>query len=228
MEYRVTMKEMPEDLRPRERMLKFGPQSLSNAELLAIILSTGSQTESALDLANRILREKDGLQFLTQAVFEELLEIRGVGTAKAAQIKAALELGKRSAAFRPEQKTIIKSPDSAAGLLMDEMRFLDREHFKIVLLSTKNHVLSIETISIGSLNSSIVHPREVFKHAIRRSAAAIILAHNHPSGDPTPSHEDIEITSRLVEAGKIIGIDVLDHLVIGSNHYVSLKERGLI
>ncbi|WP_227767645.1 RadC family protein [Zhaonella formicivorans] len=228
MEYRLTIKEMPEELRPRERMLKAGPHSLSNSELLAILLRTGSRKESALDLASRILKEKEGLQFLADAALEELVGIQGVGLAKAAQIKAAVELGKRLAAYKGEQRFTVESPASAANLLMDEMRFLDREHFRAILLNTKNHVLGTETISIGSLNSSIVHPRELFKQAIKKSAAALILAHNHPSGDPTPSREDVEVTKRLLEAGKIIGIEILDHLVIGNGIYVSFKERGLI
>lgn len=226
MSYRLTIKEMPEDLRPRERLQKMGAQSLSDAELLAIILGSGSQAESALDLASRILLAGEGLAFLANATMEELLMLKGVGVAKAAQIKAAVELGKRLATHRLEGKVSVSSPQNAALILMEEMRFLDREHFKVMLLNTKNHCISIETISIGTLNASLVHPREVFKLAIKKSAASIILAHNHPSGDSKPSKEDIEVTRRLVEAGKIIGIEVLDHLILGNGSFTSLKETG--
>lgn len=228
MSYRLTIKELPEESRPRERMLQVGCQGLSNAELLAILLRTGNQRESALDLANRILKESQGLEFLARASLEELTRIQGIGLAKASQIKAAIELGRRLAVYRAEQTFTVNSPESAANLLMDEMRFLDREHFKAVLLNTKNNVIGIETISVGSLSASIVHPRELFKQAIIKSAAALILAHNHPSGDPTPSREDLEVTKRLVEAGDLLGIQVLDHLIIGNGRYVSLKVRGLL
>ncbi|MDS1029398.1 DNA repair protein RadC [Bacillota bacterium LX-D] len=226
MEYHLTIKELPDELRPRERIVQAGPEALSNTELLAILLRTGSQKQSALELANQILREAEGLSFLVTASLEELTAIPGIGVAKAAQIKAAVEIGRRLSAYRIEPKVTIQSPDTAANLLMDEMRFLDREYFKTLFLNTKNHVLGLETISIGSLNSSIVHPRELFKQAVKKSAAAIILAHNHPSGDPTPSREDIDVTKRLIEAGKIMGIEVLDHIIIGNGTYVSLKERG--
>lgn len=219
---------MPEELRPRERLQKMGSQSLSNAELLAIILGSGTKTESALGLATRILHEGEGLSYLANATMEELLSLKGIGHAKAAQIKAAVELGKRLVAYRRENEFTISSPEDGALLLMEDMRFLDREHFKILLLNTKNHCMNIETISIGTLNASLVHPREVFKLAIKKSAASVILAHNHPSGDPKPSREDIEITKRLAEAGKIIGIEVLDHLIIGNGNFTSLKERGYI
>lgn len=228
MSYHLTIKEMPEALRPRERLQKMGSQSLSDAELLAIILGSGSQSESALALATRILLEGEGLVFLANATMEELLMLKGVGVAKATQIKAAVELGKRLAAYRLEGKVSISSPQDAALILMEDMRFLDREHFKVMLLNTKNHCISIETISIGTLNASLVHPREVFKLAVKKSAASIILAHNHPSGDSKPSKEDIEITKRLIEAGKILGIEVLDHLILGNGNFTSLKERGQI
>lgn len=228
MGYRLTIKELPEDLRPRERMFQVGSQGLSNAELLAILLRTGNQGESALDLANRILKEGQGLEFLARASLEELTRIQGIGIAKASQIKAAVELGRRLALYKAEQTFTINSPESAASLLMDEMRFLDREHFKVVLLNTKNNVIGINTVSVGSLSASVVHPRELFKQAILKSAAALILAHNHPSGDPTPSREDLEVTKRLVEAGDLLGIQVLDHLIIGNGRYVSLKAQGLL
>jgi len=222
-----TIKDLPEDLRPRERMLAFGAQALSNAELLAILLRTGNPQETALEVAQRLLSQPGGLRYLAEASLEELKGQRGIGLAKAAQIKAAIELGRRLAAFRPE-RPVIKGPADAAHLLMDEMRYLDREHFRTISLNTKNRVLAIDNVAVGSLNSSYVHPREVFKGPVRRSAAAVILVHNHPSGDPAPSLEDIQVTRRLVEAGKVLGIEVLDHLILGDGSFVSMKEKGLL
>jgi len=225
------IKDLPPEIRPRERMQKYGAAALSDAELLALMIRTGTRTESALVLAQRVLKGdggKAGLEFVAGASIEELSKIKGIGLAKAIQIKAAVELGRRIMShFRTDDK-VISSPDDVKKLLMEEMRFLDREHFKIVLLNVKNRVISVENISIGSLNSSIVHPREVFKPAIKRSSAAVILVHNHPSGDPTPSREDVEVTRRLVEAGKILGIDVLDHVIFGNTNYFSFREKGLI
>ncbi|MGB9905674.1 MAG: RadC family protein, partial [Desulfotomaculales bacterium] len=222
------MKDMPSELRPRERLLKEGTRSLTDAELLAILLRTGTSRNTALDLAAVILANFNGLRGLVQASVEELSAVKGVGPAKAAQIKAALELGKRLAADSGEERAVIKTPADAAGLVMEEMRHLDREHFRALLLNAKNQVIGQEVISIGTLNSSAVHPRELFKSAIKRSAAALILVHNHPSGDPSPSREDVEVTRRLVEVGRLIGIEVLDHLVIGDNKFSSLKAKGLL
>jgi DNA repair protein RadC len=222
------MKDMPSELRPRERLLKEGARSLTDAELLAILLRTGTSRNTALDLAAVILANFNGLRGLVQASVEELSAVKGVGPAKAAQIKAALELGKRLAADSGEERAVIKTPADAAGLVMEEMRHLDREHFRALLLNAKNQVIGQEVISIGTLNSSAVHPRELFKSAIKRSAAALILVHNHPSGDPSPSREDVEVTRRLVEVGRLIGIEVLDHLVIGDNKFSSLKAKGLL
>jgi len=234
-DYRLTIKEMNEEDRPRERLAKYGSESLSNAELLAIILRTGTKAETAVDLANRLLSGKGlaapngscGLSALAAADPEELCQVRGIGQAKAVQIKAALELGRRLSGTAAERRSSISTPAQASALVMDEMRFLDREHFRIIILNTKNHVLGVELVSVGSLNSTVVHPREVFKTPLKRSAAAVILVHNHPSGDPTPSQEDIDLTRRLAEAGKVLGISVLDHIIVGDNRYVSLKERGL-
>ena len=223
---KYTIKDLPVDSRPRERMAARGPASLSNAELLAIILRTGSREQTALDLASRMLAEDGGLRFLAEATLEELSRFKGVGLAKAAQLKAALELGRRLASQAPEYRPVIRCPEDAANLVMEEMRYLDRETFRLICLNTKNQVVKVELVSQGSLNSSLVHPREVFKTAISRSAAALILVHNHPSGDPTPSPEDLEITRRLIEVGQLVGIEVLDHIVVGHHRYVSLKERG--
>ncbi len=227
-EYRVAIKNMPAELRPRERLLKEGPQFLSDIELLAIMLRTGSTDASAVELATALLGYFGGLKQLLGASVEELSAFKGVGPAKVAQVKAALELGRRVAMATAWDRPSIKSPENAAALVMEEMRHLDREHFWALLLNTKNQLLARETISIGTLNSSAIHPRELFKAAIKRSAAGVILVHNHPSGDPTPSRQDIEVTRRLVEAGNIIGINVLDHLVIGDNKFISFKAEGLL
>ncbi len=224
-----TIKDLPVNERPREKLLKYGVSSLSNAELIAVIIRTGYKNDNAIDLANRILSlDSSGISYLSQVTVEELTKINGVGQCKAAQIIAAIELGKRISSRSGDTKLKVNSPIVIVELLMEEMRYLKKEHFRVVLLDTKNQIISIEEISIGNLNSSIVHPREVFNIAIKRSANSIILVHNHPSGDPTPSKEDIDITYRLIEAGDIIGIKVLDHIVIGDNKYVSFKQRDII
>lgn len=231
MEYRLTLKDLPAEERPRERLWKYGPEVLSNAELLAIIIRTGNRNETALALAQRMLSELgqgEGLNFLVDATVEELTKVKGISMAKACAIKAAVELGKRIGGIKSIDKVFIRSPRDVANLLMNEMRYLKKEYFRTIQLNVKNQVLAVEDISVGSLNSSIVHPREVFKGPIRRSSAAIILIHNHPSGDPSPSREDIEVTRRLYEAGKLLGIDVLDHIIIGDGIYTSLKEKGII
>lgn len=227
MDYR-RLKDLPEELLPRERLYQLGPEALSNSEVLAILLRTGLKGENVLTLAERILTEAGGLSGLRKLTVHELAQIHGLGKAKSAELKAALELGRRSVSVDPMSRPVVNSPQDVAHMVMEEMRHLDREHFRVLSLSTKNHVLGISPISIGSLNSSLVHPRECFKEAIRRNSNAIILLHNHPSGDPTPSKEDIEVTRRLADGGKILGIEVLDHVVIGDNRYVSLKERGVI
>ncbi|MGD0153313.1 MAG: DNA repair protein RadC [Thermacetogeniaceae bacterium] len=227
-EYHLTIKSLPEEIRPRERMREVGPGALSSAELLAITLGSGSREESALDLAQRLLQGSRGLRFLAEASFEELCGVKGIGPAKAAQVQAAVELGKRLACMEQGLRPTVRSPQDVCSFVMEEMCYLDREHFRVVILNTKNQVLAVETISVGSLNSSLVHPREVFKPALLKSAAAVILLHNHPSGDATPSSEDLEITRRLVEAGKLIGIEVLDHIIIGDHVFTSLKEKAVI
>ena len=227
-EYHVTVKEMPPDQRPRERLISYGAGVLSNAEILAILLGTGTGQETSIELAQRILATQGGMAFLAEATAEELKEIRGIGPAKTAQIKAAVELGKRLVATTRWERPVIKSPVDVFHLVGEEMRYLDREHFNVILLNTKNHVLGIENVSVGSLNASLVHPRELFKKAILKSAAGIILVHNHPSGDPEPSGEDKQVTCRMVEAGEIIGIEVLDHIVIGDGRFASLRELGFM
>jgi DNA repair protein RadC len=227
-ETKLMIRDYPTDERPRERMVQSGAASLSNQELLAIILRTGTKSESVLQLSNRVLTTFEGFRLLKEASLEEITEINGIGLAKAVQIMAAVEIGRRISNLAFDDRYSIRSPEDGANYVMNDMRFLSQEHFVCLYLNTKNQVLHKQTIFIGSLNASIVHPREVFKEAFRRSAASIICIHNHPSGDPTPSREDIEVTKRLVECGKIIGIDVLDHLIIGEKKYVSLKEKGYL
>ncbi|WP_010498624.1 RadC family protein [Paenibacillus elgii] len=224
----MTLRDVPSEDRPRERMMLYGAQALSNAELLAILLRTGTYQESAVHVAQRLLLECGGLRMLTDMSMEQLTEIKGIGEAKALQIQAGIELGRRLARSTMNETVTIRSPQDVAALLMEDLRYLQKEHFVCLFLNTKNHVIGQETLSMGSLNASIVHPREVFRAAIKRSSASIVCAHNHPSGDPTPSPEDVEITKRLVQAGEIVGIDVLDHIVIGDKRYVSLKELGFM
>lgn len=195
---------------------------------MAIILRTGTKNESVLQLAQRLIKEFQGLRMLMNASLEELTKIKGVGEAKAIQLLAAIELGKRIANMKNEERYVIRSPEDGANYVMEEMRFLTQEHFVCLFLNTKNEVIHKQTIFIGSLNASIVHPRELFKEAFRRSAASMICLHNHPSGNPEPSREDIEVTKRLVECGRILGVDVLDHIIIGDKRYVSLKEKGYL
>jgi DNA repair protein RadC len=227
MEQRSYMiREIPQDERPRERMMQQGPSALSHAELLAILLGTGTRNESAIRLAERIIQECGGLRRFAESNWDELTQVRGVGPAKALQLQASIELGRRLARSRLPDMARISRPQDAADLLMEEMRHLREEQFVCLFLNTKNQVVGRQTLSIGSLNASIVHPREVYRAAIRRSSASILCAHNHPSGDPTPSPEDVALTRRLAEAGTLIGIELLDHLVIGDNRFISLKETG--
>lgn len=223
--YRITDLAVSE--RPRERLASHGANHLSTAELLAILLRVGVQGENALQLGQRLLQTFGGISGLHRASFAELSAQRGLGPAKAAQLKAAMELGNRLRLESPEERPAIHSPTDAAALLNYEMGALEQEELRAVLLDTRNRVLSIESIYRGSLNSSQIRIGEIFKAAIRRNAAALIIAHNHPSGDPTPSPDDVAVTRAIVQAGKLLDIEVLDHLVLGAQKFVSLKERGL-
>ncbi|MDQ0495570.1 MULTISPECIES: RadC family protein [Paenibacillus] len=222
------LRDLPHEERPRERMMTYGADALSNAELLAILLRTGTQNESSVHLAQRILQQAGNLRQLVDMSLSELTQIKGIGNAKAIQLKAGIELGRRLALSRHLETPVISCPRDVADLLFEQLRYLQKEHFVCLFLNTKNHVIAQETLSMGSLNSAIVHPREVFRAAIKCSSASIICAHNHPSGDPKPSPEDVQLTRRLMDAGNIVGIDVLDHIVIGDGTFVSLKEQGLI
>lgn len=225
--YSIAMQEIPTDERPRERLQRHGPSAVSVSELLAIQLRTGSREHSALGLASELLKQFGGLRGMAAASQEELSRTKGIGPVKAIEIVAAIELGRRLSVLSAEEKPCIRSPQDVSNLLMAEMRDLKKEQMRSLLLDTKNRVMKTCLVSIGILDSSLVHPREVFQEAIVASAAAIIVAHNHPSGDPTPSVADREVTRRLHEAGKIIGIELLDHVIIGDNRYISLKERGV-
>lgn len=223
--YRIT--DLEESERPRERLARLGAHVLSKAELIAILLRTGIPGENAVQVGQRVLNELGGLAGVHRASFEEVKDLHGIGPAKAAQIKAAIELGRRLTVEAPEERPVIHSPGDAAALVQYEMSALEQEELRVVLLDTRNRVLDIVFVYRGSLNSSQVRVGELFKDAIRRNSAAIIVVHNHPSGDPAPSPDDIALTRAIVEAGKLLDIEVLDHLVIGRGRYVSLKERGL-
>lgn len=225
--YNVTISDLPESERPREKMYKMGPKALSNAELLAIILRTGIKNQSALNLAYKILSKHNGLRFLVNTTVEELSQIDGIGLAKATQLMAAAELGRRISQYKTDDEIYIRCPKDAAELLMEDMRYLNKEHMKVILLNIKCKVISVEEISVGSLSSSLAHPREIFIPAVKKSSAAIIMVHNHPSGDPHPSKDDVDLTKRIYEAGKILGIELYDHIIIGNGNYVSLKEKNL-
>jgi len=224
-DYRITDLNLSE--RPRERLADLGPQALSSAELIAILLRVGVSGENAVQVGQRLLQTFNGIAGLHQAPFEDLVSEHGIGTAKAAQIKAAIELGRRLTLETPDERPAIRSPGDAAALIQYEMSAFEQEHLRVILLDTRNRVLGWRDVYRGSLNASQVRVGELFKYAIRKNSAAVIVAHNHPSGDPTPSPDDVAVTRAIVQAGKLLDIEVLDHLVIGRGRYVSLKERGL-
>ena len=225
--YQLMIRDMPQSERPRERLKYYGAGALSTAELLAILLRVGIKGENVVNLATRLLVQYGGLTGLARASFSELEETRGVGPTKVTQLKAAFELGRRLLVTAPEERPQIRSPADAANLLLMEMGLLDQEHLRLILLDTKNRVLEMPTVYIGNLNTSVIRVGELFRHALRANCAGMIVAHNHPSGDPTPSPEDVRVTARIVEAGRLLDVEVLDHLVIGQQRFVSLKERGL-
>lgn len=222
------LNDYPAQMRPRERMELLGAEKLTDVELLAILLATGNKETNVLELASNLLHTHKGITGLQDLSLEELTHQKGIGKAKATTILAAIELGKRVHNNTVAYRSVIHSSADAGILLQSRMRHLDREHFSILLLNSSKAIISIENISVGTLNNSLVHPREVFKQAIRHSASTVILAHNHPSGDCMPSDLDFEITERLVEAGKIIGIDVIDHIIVGEDSYYSFSENEYI
>lgn len=220
---RLTIRELPIELRPRERLRAQGVTALSTAELLAVIIGSGTPRASALEVGTSLVRHFGTVGRLARAPLEEMQTVPGIGETKAAQVVAALELGRRALEPAPRRQVIRSAADAAA--LCRSMRTLDREHFRVILLNTRHEVLDIVDVSVGGLASAPVHPREVFKEAIRRSAAAVIVIHNHPSGHPEPSRDDLLITEQLHAAGRLVGIEVLDHLIIGESTYASLRER---
>jgi len=224
---KFTIKELPEGERPRERLLNNGVQALSNAELLAIILRTGTKKENVVDLAKHLLIDRD-LKSLSQLPAGDIMKMFGIGEAKACQIIAAFELGRRVASNGNGEKPAMKNPEAVAVYFMHRLNILKQESFYCAYLNTKNRMIKEQLISTGGLSASIVEPRDVFRGAISDGAASVILVHNHPSGDPSPSRDDIEVTKKLMSAGDIIGIKVLDHVIIGDGKWVSLKEEGAI
>ncbi len=229
---RLRMKDIPVEDRPYEKLEKTGAENLTDAELLAIIIRTGSHNDTSLDLTRRIIStysDGRGLQCLRKASISQLREIKGVGRVKAIQIKAAIELGSRLLApAADKKKNRIASPDDIGALYIEKFRHSNREYFTVLVLNTRNEIIRDLNISIGSLSETVVHPREVFAEVLKEPAAAVILMHNHPSGDPSPSKNDKETTKRLVDAGKILGIRILDHVIIGDGNMFSFKENGLL
>ena len=223
-----TIHDLPPSERPRERLQKLGVEALSAQEILAVILGRGVAGESVMVTAQRLLSQFGNLKGIASASVEELSQVKGIGPAKASQIKAAFELSSRLEGYsEAEDKPIVKTPEDVVSLVRGKLKGKKREHFLAILLDTRNRLIRVSEISIGSLDTSIVHPREVFKEAISASATSVIFVHNHPSGDPGASEDDIKLTKRLTEVGEIVGIDVLDHIIIGDKNYLSLKREGL-
>ena len=225
----MKIRQLPEDERPREKLLREGRDKLSTAEVLAILIGSGGADRSALEIATNLLTmDSRGSAFLGECRPEEMMSVKGIGRAKACEILAAVELGKRIAACPREERRVISTSADIADVVMEKMRYYRKEHFVCMLINVKGEIIEESCISIGDLCSSVTHPREVFVDAVRRSAGSVVFIHNHPSGDPTPSEADVATTKRLIEAGQILGIPVLDHIVIGDGEYVSMKAKGLI
>ncbi len=226
--YTSTIRDMPLGERPRERLKKAGPAALSNVELLAILLRTGVTGEGVVAMASRLITRFQGLAGLARASYSELCAEHGISEAKASQLLAALGLGRRYASLQPEETPVITSPQDVANLLMGEMSYLAQEHLRVVLLNTKNQVVGISQVYVGNVNSSVIRSAEVVRPAVRQNCPAFIVVHNHPSGDPTPSDDDIAVTRQLADAATLLDIEMLDHVVIGSgNRWVSMKDKGL-
>jgi len=225
--YNVRIREIPSSERPRERLRDLGASALSTAELLAIILRTGSAQQSVLNLASSLLARHGGLGGLARLSFADLLRERGVGEAKAAELQAAFQLALRLNALQPEERPIVGSPTDVNALMGGEMTLLDQEHLRVLLLNTRNQVMAVTEVYKGSVSSALVRTAELFREAVRQNAPCIILVHNHPSGDPSPSPDDVLMTKAAVEAGKLLQIDVLDHVIIGDRRFASMKQLGL-
>ncbi len=227
-QHHTKIKDWPAGERPREKLLQRGPKALTDAELLAIIIRVGSGKATAVDLARSILSRERSLRAVASKTPQELMRMKGIGEAKAVELLAAFEIGRRVNAAAPDERPVISSPEDVASMLVPRLRERKNESFWVLLLDSKNGLMHEEEVTVGTLNASLVHPREVFKVAIDRRAAAVIVAHNHPSGNPEPSNEDINVTRQLAEAGKIIGIPLHDHLIVAGDSYTSFAERGLI
>ena len=223
-----TVRDLPKSERPRERLQKFGSEALSAQELLALVIGRGISKKSVMNIAQELLARFGNIKAISEATLAELAQIRGIGLAKAAQIKACFDLGKRQDLEPDIENFDIKNPHSVVKAIWSRIKDKAKEHFKLILLNPRNRLIGISTVSIGTLNASLVHPREVFKDAITHSAASVVLAHNHPSGNLEPSEDDLTITKRLVEAGKILGIEVIDHIIITKNGFFSFKEKNLV
>lgn len=227
MEYKLKIHDLPDEHRPRERMILWGPEVLSDIELLAILIRSGTAKEGVLQLSQRLIAEFGGIHSLFQTNLSRLQSIPGLGPAKSCILAACFELSKRLTSYQHTKKPTLLSPKDVAGIFMPQMRYLKQEHLKVAYVDIKNRLLDQRTISIGTLDSSIIHPRDIFRHAIDLPCAGVILIHNHPTGDPAPSQQDIQVTKRLIKAGQIMGITLLDHIIIGDGQFVSLKERNL-
>lgn len=226
-QYTTMIRDLPQNERPRERLKRYGPGHLSNSELIAILLRVGSTGESVLRLSERVLATYGGLGGVAKASYGELCDLHGISDAKACQILSALELGRRLTSLQPDDRAVIRTPQDVFNLLSAEMGFLVQEHLKVLLLNTKNEVLATREIYKGNVNSAVIRVSEVLRPAVRENCPNIIIAHNHPSGDPTPSPEDILVTRQIRACAEMMDIELLDHIVIGNQRFVSLKERGL-
>ena len=225
----MKIKALPESERPVEKTIRCGVSALSNSELVAILLGSGTRDKSAIGLAEDIIsRDSKGISYLAESSAQELMSVNGVGRSKAARVLAAVELGKRISTAPRETRMSVECSEDIAAMFIEDMRYEKREIFKALLLNPRGEVISVETISVGELTSTLVHPREVFSQAVKKSAAGIVFTHNHPSGNPEPSREDIETTDRLSACGKLLGIAVVDHIVIGDGRYCSMRSMGLM
>ena len=223
-----TVRDLPIQERPRERLLKLGPEVLSGQELLAVLISRGVPGKSVMTIAQELLTKFGSIRAINQATIEQLCEIQGIGPAKAAQIKACFEIAERGKLDSEPKKYNLKNPEAVVKILRASIKDKAREHFKLVHLDSRNKIITITNVSVGTINANLAHPREIFKDALSHDATAVILCHNHPSGDPEPSEDDLKITKQLVEAGKIMGIEVLDHIIITKNKYLSFKDKKLL
>lgn len=225
-----TVRDLPRSERPRERLIRFGADKLSSQELLALVIGRGIPQRSVMTIAQELIARFGSIQGISNATIAELSHIKGIGMARATQLKAVFELGKRQEIEKENnyESYDIRDPQGVVRAVRKTIKDKAKEHFKLILLNTRNKIIGLSTVSIGTLNASLVHPREVFKDAIRHSASSVVVAHNHPSGNPEPSEEDLKITRRLVDSGKILGIEVLDHIIIGKNAFISLKTKGLL